>query len=65
MDIEGSELETLEASVGSLLDFRLIIVELHEWVIGPKGIARCHAILQQAGFKMVERSHITEAWLRL
>jgi hypothetical protein len=64
MDIEGSELEILESSAEVLQNFRLMIVELHEWVIGGNGIARCHEILQQSGFRMAERSYITEAWLR-
>jgi FkbM family methyltransferase len=65
MDIEGSELEALRSAGDILRQFRLIIIELHEWVIGIEGVAECGGILEGAGFKMVERRHITEAWARL
>lgn len=64
MDIEGSEFETLRSAGDILRQFRLIIVELHEWVIGPEGIAACGKILEGLGFQRVERSYITEAWMR-
>lgn len=64
MDIEGSELEILESSVATLQKFRLVIIELHDWVIGAEGVNRCREILQQAGFTMAERSYITEVWRR-
>ena len=65
MDIEGGELEAMESSAGILRNFRLVIIELHDWVIGVTGINRCHELLQQAGFKLAERSYITEAWVRI
>lgn len=65
MDIEGGELETLKSSGALLANFRLIIFELHEWVIGVEGAQHCREILRRAGFQMAERSYITEAWLRL
>jgi FkbM family methyltransferase len=64
MDIEGAELETLKVSAALLKDFRLIIIELHEWIIGAKGVAECREILAGAGFKMAGSSYITEAWSR-
>jgi FkbM family methyltransferase len=64
MDIEGSEQEVLESSVGVLRNFRLIIVEFHEWIISAQGANRCREILQQSGFNMAERSFSNEAWLR-
>jgi FkbM family methyltransferase len=64
MDIEGSELEILESSADTLRNFRLVIIELHDWVIGTEGVNRCREILQQTGFKMAERSFITEVWVR-
>jgi FkbM family methyltransferase len=64
MDIEGGELEQLQSSREALPDFRLILIELHESVIGSDGVERCRCVLKQAGFKMVERSYITEAWLK-
>ncbi len=65
MDIEGGELETLKSSAALLANFRLIIIELHEWVIGAKGVAQCRETLERAGFQMAESSYITEVWLRL
>ena len=64
MDIEGSELETLESSMETLKRFRLVIIELHDWLIGADGVARCREILCQSGFQMAEQSFITEAWIR-
>ena len=63
MDIEGSELELLESSGNALRHFRLIIIELHENVIGVEGINRCHTLLRAAGFVLKDTSYITEAWL--
>jgi len=64
MDIEGSELEILESSADTLRNFRLVIIELHDWVIGAEGVNRCRELLQKSGFNMVERSFITEVWVR-
>ena len=64
MDIEGSELEILESAADPLRNFRLVIIELHDWVIGADGVNRCRELLQQSGFIMAERSFITEAWVR-
>jgi FkbM family methyltransferase len=64
MDIEGGELESLEACSETLHHFRLIVIELHDWVIGTEGVNCCRKILQDAGFNMIERSFVTEAWVR-
>ena len=64
MDVEGSELELLESSRAILGQFRLILIELHEKVIGPEGILKCREILVSAGFKHSETSYITEVWLK-
>jgi hypothetical protein len=37
MDIEGAELEILQASIEILNRYRLVVVELHEWAIGASG----------------------------
>ena len=65
MDIEGSELEVLESSTDILQNFRLLVIEFHDWIIGATGVIRCREILQKSGFRMVEQSSITEAWLRI
>ena len=63
MDIEGGELEVLETSGDALKNFRLVIVELHEWTLGEKGVEQCREIFRQLGFQMIERSFITEVWV--
>jgi len=64
MDIEGSELEILESSKDTLRHFRLVILEMHDWIISAEGVSRCREILGQLGFKLADRSQITEAWIR-
>src|SRR5665213_2085579 len=60
MDIEGSELEVLKSSVEVIGQFRLIIIELHDAIIGEQGVDECREILLRSGFKMSERSYISE-----
>jgi FkbM family methyltransferase len=64
MDIEGSELEALEAADALLKNYRAVIIELHEWAIGPEKIERCRELLRRAGLRFKERAGITEAWER-
>jgi hypothetical protein len=64
IDIEGSEREVFETSRDVLTRYRLVIAELHEWVIGADGIERCHQILNECGLKFIERAGIVEAWRR-
>ena len=64
LDVEGSEQEIFERSVDLLRKFRLVIVELHEFAIGMKGVERCREILRESGLRLVERAGITEAWER-
>ena len=64
MDIEGSELDVLEASRDLLARYRLVIVELHAWAIGEDGVQRCRDLLAAAGLQFMERAGITEAWQR-
>jgi FkbM family methyltransferase len=64
MDIEGSELEVLESAAEILLNFRLILLELHDWVIGADGVKRCRELLARQGFQLVETSYITEVWVK-
>jgi FkbM family methyltransferase len=64
MDIEGSEREVLEDSADLLRNYRLVIVELHDWAIGIEGVERCRQILRNGGLEFVERLGIVEAWQR-
>jgi FkbM family methyltransferase len=64
IDVEGSEQEIFEQSRDVLQKYRLIVVELHEFAIGVKGVQRCREILRASGLQLVDRSGITEAWQR-
>jgi FkbM family methyltransferase len=64
MDIQGSELDVLETATELLPRFRLVVAELHPWIIGTEGVNRCCTILQQSGFTLAERIHHNEVWLR-
>jgi FkbM family methyltransferase len=64
MDTEGSELEIFEASQNLFNNYRLVIVELHEWAVGAQGVQRCRDILTAAGLRFRQRAGITEAWER-
>jgi FkbM family methyltransferase len=64
MDIEGSELEIIEASQEILKRYRLVIVELHDWALGADNVERCRELLAAAGLRLQRRAGITEAWQR-
>jgi FkbM family methyltransferase len=64
MDIEGAELETFENSRDLLRNYRLVIVELHDWALGEAGLKRCREILTEAGLKLHHRREWVEAWQR-
>ena len=64
MDIEGAELETFENSRDLLQNYRLVIVELHDWALGEAGLKRCREILAGAGLKLHHRREWVEAWQR-
>jgi FkbM family methyltransferase len=64
MDIEGAELEALEHSRAILRNYRLVIVEFHDWAIGAEGVARCQKILGEAGLRFVQKVGATECWQR-
>jgi FkbM family methyltransferase len=64
MDIEGSEVNVLETSQNLLRSFRLVVVELHEWIVGVEKISRCRRILEDCGFRAVDRAGVTEVWQR-
>lgn len=64
MDIEGAELEIFEVSQDILKNYRIVIVELHEWAIGAEKVERCREILRRAGLVFKQRADVTEAWQR-
>ena len=64
IDVEGAELEVFENSREVLSRLRLVIAELHEFVIGAKGVERCRQILRECGMVLVGNAGITEVWRR-
>jgi len=65
MDIEGGEQEVLEQSSDLLKQFRILIIELHEFAIGAQGVEKCRDILRTSGLVCVDKSGLTEVWLRV
>jgi FkbM family methyltransferase len=64
IDVEGSEREVFESSTDLLRRYRLVVVELHEWAIGIKGVERCRELLNQGGLRRVGQASIVEVWER-
>jgi len=64
IDVEGGEREVLESSAELLRQYRLVIIELHEFAIGVEGVERCREILRAGGLRHVDQAGITEAWKR-
>ena len=64
MDVEGAELDLLKGSSDMLGQFRLIILETHDWAIGEDGVQRCREMLTAAGLTLQKQAGATEAWLR-
>jgi FkbM family methyltransferase len=64
MDIEGAELEMLQASRDLLAHYRVVIIELHEFAIGKEGVEQCRRVLSDVGFTFVKAAGLTEVWER-
>jgi len=64
IDIEGAELETFENARALLRHYRIVIVELHDWALGEKGLKRCREILSEAGLQCRKQVKWVEAWER-
>jgi len=64
MDIEGGELEFLKQNKRLLNNLKLVIVELHDFIIGEKGVNKCREILSDAGLKQKKVFRISEVWVR-
>jgi hypothetical protein len=47
-----------------LKQFRIVIVELHDWAIGEAGVERCRQMLLDSGLCFAGRAGITEVWRR-
>jgi FkbM family methyltransferase len=64
IDVEGSELEILRISSNLLLEYRLVIIELHKEILGVEGLEECRRILASAGLKRSAAIQSAEAWVR-
>jgi FkbM family methyltransferase len=62
MDVEGSELDALEPAEEILKQYRVVVIELHEWAIGAEKVERCREILRRAGLQFKVGAGIVEAW---
>jgi len=63
MDIEGGEVDFVSENADLLPGFRLLVIEMHPYIVGPDAIARCKKSLLNAGFVMKEADGLVEAWL--
>lgn len=63
-DIEGAESELLRENFESLRQFRLIIIEQHDAVIGTKAANECRRLLESSGLRLGKAVGKAEAWLR-
>jgi len=64
IDVEGSELEILKSSLNLLLEYRLVIIELHKEPLGVEGLKECRRILTSVGLKCSAVFQPIEAWTR-
>jgi len=71
MDIEGAEWEALETAEEILKQYRLVIIELHDWAIGAEKIEACRGVFRRAGLQLKQRidnsavsATCVEAWQR-
>ncbi len=63
MDIEGGEIEVLRQARKLLSHYRLVIVELHDFIIGQESVEECRHILNTNGFMLKKRLGYVEAWV--
>jgi len=62
INIEGAELEFLQQARHKLKHVRIIIIDLHEFIIGREACNECREILENSGFQLVESSGSLEVW---
>ena len=62
MDIEGGEYDIILKNEFVLSHYRLLIVELHDDVLGEPRLEECRAVLRKLGFTLNERMDRTEVW---
>jgi len=64
IDIEGSEVDILRERL-PCEEISTIIIEIHDSIIGPKGVSLCHQSLIKSGFQLVEKIYLTEVWQKI
>jgi FkbM family methyltransferase len=68
MDIEGGEVDFLaenETWLNEHREVRLMIIEMHPFIVGPDSIREVTTTLERLGFACAEKSGPVEAWLRV
>jgi FkbM family methyltransferase len=63
MDIEGGEVDFVSENEHRLADFRLLIIEMHPYIVGLDVIQSCKEKLRAIGFTMKEGDGLVEAWV--
>ncbi|GAA5128537.1 FkbM family methyltransferase [Luteolibacter yonseiensis] len=63
MDIEGGEIDFVSENEHRLPDFRLLIIEMHPFIVGADRIESCRSALRRMGFALKETEGLVEAWI--
>jgi hypothetical protein len=67
MDIEGGEVDFLSENEEWLAlhqEVRIMVIEMHPFIVGEESIQQSRAILRRLGFAQVENIGLVEAWKR-
>jgi len=64
IDIEGSEYNVIMDNKEAIRNFSKIIIEQHDFIIGPKKVGELKEILQNLGFSFKENIGASEVWLK-
>jgi FkbM family methyltransferase len=65
MDIEGGECRLVVENIDRLRKARLLLIEEHPEITGPKGIEAMHDALKGAGFKLIDRIQQSVVWAKM
>ncbi len=64
IDIEGGEYNFIMENKEAIRNFSKIIIEQHDFIIGPKKVGELKEILQNLDFSFKENSGASEVWLK-
>jgi len=64
IDIEGGEYNFIMENKEAIRNFSKIIIEQHDFIIGPKKVGELKEILQNLGFSFKENIGASEVWLK-